>query len=354
VSGDFLADQHGRLSCVFCHGGDHRKGLTKDEAHEGLVAYPSDGEAPGCSGCHEDIVDRHKASIHGTQQGYFTSFAKRIGSDVITPGLQEMFDADCAKCHTSCGQCHISQPVSVDGGFIKGHEVRKTPNQTRNCTACHGSRVGDEFRGVNAGFSADAHYLRSMNCMGCHTGDELHGDGTTPASRYDVENGPTCTDAGCHAGVLSEPEGTEHSIHCGSVQCQVCHSVGYKNCYNCHVGEGLQFPSQMDFRIGRNPEPTEDRPWEYVLLRHVPLRPDSYSDYGVTMPQYASRPTWLYTTPHNIQRNTPQTESCETCHGNPDVFLTPAYIDSLIAAGLMVAAEEEANGGVVVHDLPER
>ena len=318
-----------------------------------MIAYPSEGDAPGCAGCHEEIAERHEKSIHGTQEGYFTSFARRIGSDVVTPELQEMFDADCAKCHTSCGQCHISQPVSVGGGFIKGHEIRKTPNQIRNCTACHGSRVGDEFRGVNAGYSADTHYLRSMNCISCHTGDELHGDGTTPETRYDVEGGPMCTDAACHAGDLTTLDNPQHTIHGETVQCQVCHSVGYKNCYNCHVGEGLRFPSRMDFRIGLNYEPTTDRPWEYVLVRHIPIAPDSYSEFGISMPQYTSHPTWLYTSPHNIQKNTPQTETCLSCHGNPDLFLTSAYIDSLIADGVMVSEEIQANDAVVVRDLPD-
>lgn len=353
VSADFLADRHGQSSCVSCHGGNGGADLTKAEAHAGMDPYPSDGGGTACSGCHANTASRHGKSLHGTQQGYFTSFARRIGTDVVSPELQEMFDADCAKCHTSCGQCHISQPFAVGGGFIDGHEVRETPNQTRNCTACHGSRVGDEYRGMNSGYSADVHYLSGMNCMDCHTGGELHGDGTTPDHRYDVAGAPACTDAGCHADVISAGGNTQHSIHGESVQCQVCHSVGYKNCYNCHVGEGLRHPSRMDFRVGKNPETTADHPWEYVLLRHVPIAPDSYSDYGITMPAYASHPTWLYTSPHNVRKSTPQNQSCDSCHENSGLFLTPAYIDSLVSDGVMVSEEIQANDGVVVRELPE-
>ena len=62
------------------------------------------------------------------------------------------------------------------------------------------------------------------------------------------------------------------------------------------------------------------------------------------MPAFDSQPTWRYATPHNIQRLTPQTESCNNCHGNPDIFLT---IDK-------VAPEElEANQAVIVEEIPE-
>jgi thiosulfate/3-mercaptopyruvate sulfurtransferase len=35
-----------------------------------------------------------------------------------------------------------------------------------------------------------------------------------------------------------------------------------------------------------------------------------------------TEPTWKYTTPHNIQRVTPQNAECNNCHGNLDLFLT--------------------------------
>ena len=101
---------------------------------------------------------------------------------------------------------------------------------------------------------------------------------------------------------------------------------------------------RMDFRIGVNPEPTDERPWEYILLRHVPIDPDSFAYYGDDLlPNFDNRPTWLPATPHNIQRNTPQTETCDACHGNPDLFLTSDA----------VAPEElQANQPVIVDELP--
>jgi hypothetical protein len=71
---------------------------------------------------------------------------------------------------------------------------------------------------------------------------------------------------------------------------------------------------------------------------------DSFAFYGDNLlPNYSALPTWVYTTPHNIQRETPQAESCTSCHGNADLFLT---IDDL-------APEEiEANLSVIVESVP--
>jgi thiosulfate/3-mercaptopyruvate sulfurtransferase len=140
------------------------------------------------------------------------------------------------------------------------------------------------------------------------------------------------------------------------VACQVCHSGEYKNCYACHVGletRGIEFPSRLDFRIGRNPSPDERHPWTWVLVRHVPIAPESFADWGVSLPGYASEPTWRFATPHNVRAETARTESCDGCHENEGLYLTPAYLDSLVAEGILFPEEIEANEDVVVESLPE-
>lgn len=350
VNTDFSDTTHGQLGCIGCHGGQEGI-LEKEEAHVGMVADPSvDGEA--CQSCHPQEVEDHASSLHLTQQGYFTAMMRR-GGDIAGRAFHDMFESRCAECHANCGACHVSRPTSVGGGLTHGHTFRKMPSQTDQCTACHGSRVGAEFRGENAGIPADVHRLSGMTCMDCHTSDELHGDGTTPDDRFANEAaGPACLN--CHEGADS-PESSvlHHSLHAGRVACQVCHSVEYKNCYSCHVeldSQGLQFPSEIDFRIGLNPRITEKRPYQYVLLRHIPIAPDTFEPWGIEMPDYAATPTWRLATPHNIQRNAPQSESCDNCHGSQELFLTPEYINELIDRGLMTTEEIEANASVVVSE----
>jgi thiosulfate/3-mercaptopyruvate sulfurtransferase len=100
----------------------------------------------------------------------------------------------------------------------------------------------------------------------------------------------------------------------------------------------------MAFYIGKNADLTEARPWDYVLLRHVPIDRDSFSFYGENLlPEYDSLPTFAYATPHNIQRNTPQNASCDACHGNEALFLT---------ADKVPADELAANQDVIVDVIP--
>ena len=102
----------------------------------------------------------------------------------------------------------------------------------------------------------------------------------------------------------------QHSVHGEKLACQVCHSVENKSCYGCHVQkneEGAAFykiePAVMDFKIGLNPKKSEERPWDYVVLRHAPIDPENFAYYGDDiLTNFEALPTWKYATPHNIQR----------------------------------------------------
>lgn len=338
---------HASLSCTECHGGNNVADM--DEAHDGLITDPSDAPAAVCGTCHADTQAAHEQSLHATLAGYDTAlYARSIPEN--HPALEEMQANHCNNCHASCGQCHISQPTSVGGGLLDGHAVVETPPMTRTCTGCHGSRVKDEYTGRNEGFQADVHFREArMNCVDCHTGDEMHGVGMDADHRYDGERTPRCEE--CHADVVEDSDIMQHNLHAGTLACQVCHSVEYKNCSSCHVQQsedGIPFfeidPSWMEFRIGLNTDQTEERPWEYVLVRHVPISPTSFEFYGENLlPNFDARPTWLEATPHNIQRVTPQAEACQNCHGNPELFLTADAVDP---------AELEANQPVIVEEPP--
>jgi thiosulfate/3-mercaptopyruvate sulfurtransferase len=101
----------------------------------------------------------------------------------------------------------------------------------------------------------------------------------------------------------------------------------------------------MHFEIGRNPVRSSERPYTYVVLRHVPTCVGICDFYGSNLlPDFNALPTWKFTTPHNIQLNTPQNESCNACHGNRDLFLTEEDVNP---------AEREANKDVIVTEIPE-
>ena len=344
---EFVQSTHGKVGCVICHGGDSRV-EDKDTSHVGLVADPSE---ISCDTCHQDIACLNADSLHNTVSGMKSALEVRGGNLEEGSPLATAFENHCAECHTSCGQCHVSRPEELGGGLVSGHEFRKTPSTQYNCVACHGARVGDEYLGENAGLPADVHWTQAtLTCTDCH-GQELHGSAQPAATRYQNPVAVKCED--CHEDVWTNSAGNpQHEQHLSDLSCQVCHSVAYKNCYSCHIAldeKGLPCrtsdPSEMHFEIGYNPLRSSERPYEYVVLRHVPTCIDTCDYYGDNLlPDFNALPTWKYATPHNIQLNTPQNESCDACHGNQDLFLTREDVSP---------EEREANKDVIVDEIPE-
>lgn len=374
----FPATVHGQIACTACHGGQSVD--DKDAAHEGIVADPSYDAQETCGSCHPNVLAMNEHSLHNTLDGYWTVLETRMG----TAGMDEaqlateevaaqheaigaMFNNHCASCHAACGDCHVSQPGSVGGGLIDGHNFNATPSMTRNCTACHGSRVGNEYLGKHEGLLADVHFRQGrMSCVDCHSGNEMHGQTGSceechaapegdalppPDHRYAGVQSPRCET--CHVTATVGDDGIEmHSVHGGDLSCQVCHSIAYSSCDGCHVQvseeTGLPFfrteGTYQTFLIGRNTRQSFDRPYDYVPVRHVPISETSFAFYGPDLlPFFEALPTWAYATPHNIQRNTPQNESCAACHENLSLFLT---------ADKVAPHELEANLGVIVDTIP--
>jgi thiosulfate/3-mercaptopyruvate sulfurtransferase len=175
--------------------------------------------------------------------------------------------------------------------------------------------------------TGDVHWIQArMTCTDCHDGAELHGSGVMYANRYEVEEAPDCQDCHPQSGLN---ETSAHSTHQEKLSCYVCHSAGpVKTCTGCHEGynaEGSRFRTSdvsYVFKIGTNPNPTEDYPYEYVTVRKVPTVEDSFEGFGVTLENYDAVPSWKMSTPHNIRKTTRYNRSCDSCHGHPELFLS--------------------------------
>jgi len=234
---EFAENIHGEMGCITCHGGDGNA-AEKEQAHVDMLREPV--SATACGDCHVETVHADADSLHSTLRGYTTVLSQRASPETLSVIMEEAFGNHCESCHTSCGQCHVSQPTNLGGGLTAGHEFKKIPPMNRTCTGCHGSRIENEYKGRNEGIPADIHWTQGgMPCFECHTADEMHGnlEGEMPNHRYDGEPSPGCTDSNCHAELFEEKaEFMEHrSMHVDNVACQVCHSAEYKNCYSCHV-----------------------------------------------------------------------------------------------------------------------
>ena len=264
------------VNCVTCHLGNPL-GTTKEEAHRGMYANPSDFSIidKTCGQCHgkkspfpitpavskgkEDHVGRMQKSLMATCAGLISStrylFGEQEGKGARY-ALREVVDEDgtvprekgaveklmplpnadnspadnllrhnCLQCHLyteglaiegrhvggGCTACHM---IYADDGLSKsgdptipknspGHPIKHlitTKIPTSQCLHCHNGGPGriiglgyigevpaetpcasedKECRYGTPTFKVkpDVHYLAGMDCIDCHSSDDLHGDG---------------------------------------------------------------------------------------------------------------------------------------------------------------------------------
>ena len=310
---DFQNDIHGKLPCVTCHSGVDNTD-DKNLAHSGdFISKPSSNSAKACGSCHPNIVNRAVNSIHEQGWGQKNMVALRSGSGNIPAGfdnlseqMKEGYEKNCAKCHATCGDCHVMRPKAGGGGLYRAHKFTKTPDMVDHCTTCHTSRGGHAYFGVAPGTVPDVHLTKSQfTCMNCHTKNEIHGDGNIYDQRYKVADLPKCEN--CHSNIATS--NTFHSVHLSTFSCQTCHSQNYNNCGSCHIGgSGARVPAYLGYKIGMNPIPQTKPTYKYALLRRSLMAPDSWMEYGTSnLANFNAAPTYKYTTPHNIVKITERT-----------------------------------------------
>jgi thiosulfate/3-mercaptopyruvate sulfurtransferase len=349
VAKAFLETEHGQIDCIDCHGGNPND-PDWQTAHEGLVKDPTDPDPQkACGECHPGISADAPQSLHYTIAPIGQSITRRMGpADAkVQAALATARERHCSQCHASCGQCHVSRPNYVNGGFLAQHRFQKTPPMETTCASCHGGRVFGEFTGLNKKIAADTHFEDAeMTCMDCHKAAQMHASADDAAPPSQPTRRPRC--ATCHPEAEAEDsDRPAHQIHRRKVACQVCHAQAVKQCYGCHVGtdaKGIAYfkcrKTALGFKIGRNSKPTPDRPYAYAVKRHPPITPETFDYYSpAALKQFAQVPTWKECYPHTIRRITSQNRSCNNCHGNRDLFLDVADLADW---------EVEANAGVVV------
>lgn len=310
---EFQNDIHGKLACVSCHGGTDNTD-DKNLAHSGdFISKPSANAEEACGSCHPNIVNQTKNSIHEQGWGQKNMVAVRAGMGNIPEGfdkiselMKEGYDINCAKCHASCGDCHVMRPKAGGGGLYRAHRFTKTPDMVDHCTTCHTSRGGHAYFGVAPGTVPDVHLTsRGFTCLSCHSKNEIHGDGNIYDQRYKVAGLPKCEN--CHAS--SANSNVYHSVHMSSFSCNTCHSQNYNNCGSCHIGgSGARIPAYLGYKIGLNPIPQTKPGFKFALLRRSLMAPDSWIEYGNgNLTNFNAAPTYKYTTPHNIIKVTSRT-----------------------------------------------
>lgn len=321
---NFRSSGHYRIGCTGCHNGTD-KTLDKELAHSGdFIRHPSMYYEEKCGTCHGSITDNFTTSIHhGTGQKRKVTMRSGLAGphefDQLPEHQIEGYNANCATCHGTCGNCHVVRPPAGGGGLAKGHDFVGEPDMISVCVTCHTSRGGHAYLGVASGTVADVHLTSGgFKCTACHKGAELHGNGEEVLQRYAYSELPRCVN--CHPQDSIGTSNNFHFKHFNDFNCQVCHSQDYNNCGSCHIhGDGARIPSYMDFKIAKNPLPDLKEGFDLVLVRRTLAAPDNWEKYDV--PEYANFaafPTYNYTSPHNILRWTTRTQVEEgaSCYSN--------------------------------------
>ena len=302
---------HFEVGCTGCHNGDSDAD-DKDLAHSGeFIALPSTFYEDKCSVCHLEITDNFATSLH-QGAGLKRAVTMRSGLsgssefDQLPAHQIEGYNNNCAQCHGTCGNCHVVRPPMGGGGLLDGHNFYKTPDMLNVCVTCHLSTRGHEFLGSAPGTEPDVHLTEeSYDCLSCHDGHEMHGNGAPVEQRYAYTELPECEN--CHSGI--ESANIYHTVHYDDIACQMCHSQEYNNCGSCHInGEDARIPSYMGFKIAANPLPDIKQGYDFALVRRTTAAPDNWKEYGVA--EYTTfdvLPTYNYATPHNLLRLTDYT-----------------------------------------------
>lgn len=341
----FLDDVHAKPGCIACHGGTPNT-VDFADAHRGLRPQASAQPDKACGSCHVGVAKQGRSSLHHMQWGIQKALTVH-GADLTNPVTAKAYAKKCTTCHASCSDCHVNRTKQAGGGLAAGHAFSAQGFDGNACTSCHGQTAGAESTGAHEGIQGDFHTALGMTCTSCHTSATTFHSGKPGVGMLDGRPEPACTD--CHPQA-AKPGGPilEHTIHSSTVQCQVCHAAGPYTSFDDYatLGKTGAVSETLAFKIGRNPLQSEQRPWNYVLLRQVPITAGTFETVGKDLlPLAGEGPAWMLATPHNMQRSTPQNQSCNACHGQETLFLTAKD----------VAPEAvEANRSVIVPKIPAK
>ena len=239
---------------------------------------------------------------------HFTGMGKQTFYNEVPNGGFEQFtgvpysELVCQGCHTpglgygtvqgerGCASCHEDDDPQL------GAQVNA--NLTDGvCGPCHGRQKAEAL--VHQ-FS-DVHRDAGMDCMACHTLEDMHGDGNAYVSMLDdgaIDS--KCSD--CHQDVASN---AYHNMHGESISCSACHIQSVVTCNNCHFESEVEVHKKIAYGQFKN--------WKFLLNRNGKVEIGNYQSVthnGKAVvafgPYYA----------HTIARNA---VSCGDCHGNAAV-----------------------------------
>lgn len=207
----------------------------------------------GCSACHSQPVDKNvdNSGLYGDQQAQDDDGEQKKKHPLIT---RRVASEHCVRCHNRSGRIGISYLGMFES------EGYGTPYEDGDLN--HKQLPGGRFY---LDIADDVHHAKGMECIDCHTRDEIMGNGTSYAhyeeqleircqtchtpqpGKTDKDNFLTNIDQADGRNVLiGKVDDKIHPLQpirsgvCDfkgheRVSCEACHSTWVAQCYGCHV-----------------------------------------------------------------------------------------------------------------------
>jgi len=204
-----------------------------------------------------------------------------------------------------CQNCHAEtyadgEPVdeaSYEPGCRDCHATPGDEVPQDRCLQCHENGLG--------GYSV--HREAGLECMDCHTSNDVHGNGRILETMYD----PDAIEAdciACHAEVSNDSLAS-HEIHRDTVDCSACHIETSETCYSCHL-ESYVEGGYQDRVLTKH-----DGFIMLVNRKNGKVHPATYQ----TIPWKGRSFVGILPTFNHTVRNAEDARDCGDCHGNDAV-----------------------------------
>lgn len=163
------------------------------------------------------------SSLHYTAGGMGYWYDRKNGGLETITGVPYS-QLGCKNCHAvSCDDCH---KTDVAG---KPAYSAKAARDQAVCLKCH-AREAAAMKADKAQNHEDVHFSKGMQCMNCHSGTDVHGDGT----EYVSMKQPGVISAKCETCHQKFAPTRSHMVHAGKLDCKACHVRQVVSCTNCH------------------------------------------------------------------------------------------------------------------------
>jgi hypothetical protein len=237
----------------------------------------------------EKQSDLFDSSLHHTSRGMGFWYDKKNGGLETLTGVPYS-QLGCKNCHVaSCDDCH---KTDVAG---KPAYSTKAARDQGLCLKCHG-REASIMKIDKAQNQEDVHFSRGMQCMSCHTGSDVHGDGAEHASMKQVGAiSPKCE--ACHQKVAPT---LSHTSHAGKLDCNACHVRQVVSCTNCHFETLVKTGKRVSVPVSG---------WVFLMNYNGKVTSANMQTFVVE-----GKKTFLMFAPQFSHSVTKSGRTCEECH----------------------------------------